>query len=217
VGRLEICVHHPIPEERKEEISFWGWPNVTQSWTWEGHKGKELEVHVYANCEKVRLLLNGKQVGEKPVGRPVRYHAIFKVPYEPGELKAVALDGGKKVAERILRTAGKPVRIRLVADRTAITRSREDLSYVTVEVLDGNGVIVPEARDPVQFTVSGPGELAATGSGSPDAMASFTKPERVPYEGRCLAILRPTGGVGMITLRAVYPGAAPAEVAIRVK
>jgi len=217
VDRLNMVVHRPIPEGRTEKITFWGWPNVTESWTWPGQEGKEMEVHLYADCEKVRLLLNGRQVGEKPAGKPARHHVIFRVPYEPGELRAVALDGSRKVAERVLRTAGAPARVRLTADRKAISRSREDLCYVTVSVLDANGVVVPDAGDPVRFTVSGPGELVATGSGSPDAMASFTKPERVPYEGKCLAVIRPTGKAGTVMLRAEYPGTSPAQVSVAVK
>jgi beta-galactosidase len=217
VDRLNMVVHRPIPEGRTEKVTFWGWPNVTESWTWDGQEGKEMEVHVYANCETVRLLLNGKQVGEQPAGRAHRYWVKFKVPYAPGELKAVALDGTRKVAECVLATAGKPAQIRMTADRSEIRADREDLVYVTVTVLDAKGVVVPEARDAIRFTVSGPGELVATGSGSPDAMASFTKPERVPFEGKCLAILRPAGGAGTIVLRAEGPGLAPAEVKVRTR
>jgi len=215
VDRIAMTVHQPIPEGREETVSAWGWPNVEESWTWPGCEGRELEVHVYADCETVRLTLNGKVVGTSRGGRAARYLAKFKVPYAAGELKAEALAGSKVVATAVLRTAGAPARLRLSADRPTIANTRDDLAYVTVEVLDDKGVLVPNASDPVTFSVSG-GELAAVGDGSPNRMASFMVPERRPFAGKCLAILRPTGK-GTIILHASGEGLAAAEVRVGVR
>jgi len=213
---IAMAVHSPIPEGREETVSAWGWPDVRASWNWPGCEGKELEVHVYANCDTVRLKLNGKAVGEMPGGRAARYLAKFKVPYAAGVLKAEALVRGRKVAESVLRTAGAPARLRLTADRSPIRNTRDELVYVTVEVLDEKGTIVPDASDPVRFSVAGAGELVAVGDGHPSRMASFMAPERRPFAGRCLAILRPTQ-TGTITLGASLDGVPPAEVRVTVK
>jgi beta-galactosidase len=138
------------------------------------------------------------------------------VPYQPGELRAVGLDKttGASVS---LRTAGQPAEIRLKADRSTIRDDRNDLSYVTVEILDRNGVIVPNADVPIHFTVSGAGELAATGSPAPDDASSFHIPVRKTYQGRCLAILRPVGGSGTINLKAEAEGLKSASVSVRTR
>ncbi|MEO7932608.1 MAG: glycoside hydrolase family 2 TIM barrel-domain containing protein [Chthoniobacterales bacterium] len=205
-SQIEMMVHAPMPEGVWERVSNWGWPDETQSWNWPGREGKSMHVAVYSRCESVRLELNGKVIGEKEVSAATKLTARFDVPYQPGELLAIGLTGGKQVASTVLRTAGEPMGIRLTADRSTIRADRNDLSYVTVEVVDRNGNRVPTAAIPVRFTITGAGELAATGSSAPNDASSFHAPLRKTYEGRCLAILRPNGGAGKITLTAEADG-----------
>jgi beta-galactosidase len=174
-------------------------------------------VAVYSRCESVRLELNGRLIGEKPVSAATRLTARFDVPYQPGELRAIGVSGGKPVGSVILRTADAPLEIRLAADRSTIRADRNDLSYVTVEVVDRRGLVVPNAMIPVRFTVAGAGELAATGSTAPNDASSFRVPLRKTYQGRCLAILRPQGGPGRITLKAEADGLKAATIAVRTR
>jgi beta-galactosidase len=125
------------------------------------------------------------------------------------------LINGKVVAQTTLKTSGEPKKLKLTADRASIRADRNDLSYVTVEVIDANGQRVPDAEIPVHFFVSGAGELAAQASGIPNDPASFRAPMRKTFQGRCLAILRPTGGAGEITLRAEAEGLEPETLTIR--
>ena len=176
-----------------------------------------MEVHVYADCETVKLFLNGKEIGSKPGGRAARYDVTFQVPYEKGEPKAIALTKRKAVAETALTTAGRPANIRLTADRDSIANDRYDLCYVKAEVLDADGHPVPDEEGPkLRFTVSGPGELAAVGSGSPTTMESFRQPTRTPWRGKCLAILRPKD-IGTMVLKAEADGLFPAEIRILIR
>jgi beta-galactosidase len=87
---------------------------------------------------------------------------------------------------------------------------------VTVEVVDQNGIVVPTASMPVHLTVSGAGELAATGSSAPNDAAGFHVPLRKTYQGRCLAILRPNGIAGKITLKAEASGVNAATITVRI-
>lgn len=215
--KLALVVHRPLPEGKTEELSYWGWPDVVESWNLTGSEGKTMEVHAYADCETVKLFLNGKEIGSKPGGRAARYDVTFTVPYEKGELKAIALTKGKAVAEASLTTAGRPANIRLTADRDSIANDRDDLCYVKVEVLDADGHLVPDEEGPtIRFTVTGPGELAAVGSGSPTKMESFRQPRRTPWRGRCLAILRPKD-MGTMILKAEGDGLFPSEVRILIR
>jgi beta-galactosidase len=216
-SQIEMMVHTPMPEGVQERVSSWGWPNETPSWTWPGQEGKRLQVAVYSRCDTVRLELNGKVIGEKPVSAETKLTAKFDVPYEPGELGAIGLINGKAVAKTTLKTAGEPHGIRLTADRKSIRADRNDLSYVTIEVVDRNGNRVPNAAIPVRFTISGAGELAATGSAAPNDASSFHVPLRKTYDGRCIAILRPTGDAGKIQLKAEADGLKLATIAIRTR
>lgn len=216
-SEIEMMVHTSLPEGVHENVSGWGWPEETRSWNWPGKEGRSLQVAVYSRCERVRLELNGKVIGEKPVSAGTKLTAKFDVPYAPGELRAVGLIGGKAVAKTTLKTAGEPHGIRLTADRSIIRADRNDLTYVTVEVIDRHGDRVPNATIPVRFSISGTGELAATGSPAPDDAASFRAPLRKTYEGRCIAILRPAGGAGKIELKAEADGLKPATVVVQTR
>lgn len=212
---IEMTVHAPIPPGLTEKTSGWGYPNELKSWNWQGHEGTPLQVSVYSRCDSVRLELNGKVIDEKPVSAATKLKVSFEVPYVAGELRALGLTNGKVVAQSSLKTSGPPKGLRLTADRSSIRADRNDLSFVTVEVMDEKGQLVPDAEVPVRFTVSGAGELAAQGSGTPNEPASFRAPVRKTFQGRCLAILRPKGGAGNITLRAEADGFTPVSLTIR--
>jgi beta-galactosidase len=173
-----------------------------------------LQVAVYSRCDTVRLELNGKVIGEKPVSAATKLTAKFDVPYAPGELRAIGLVNGKAVANTVLKTSGAPKKLKLIADREKIRADRNDLSYVTVEVVDAAGQRVPDAEIPVRFSVTGAGELAAQGSSSPNTLASFHAPSRQTFEGRCLAILRPNGSRGKIRLRAEADGLESSQITV---
>jgi beta-galactosidase len=215
LSKLEMAVRRPVPQGRTELISRWGWSDELQSWTWPGSEGKTLKVRVYSTGDQVRLLLNGKEIGVKPVSDETEWKAEFDVTYAPGELKAVALSNGAQIAEIAFKTAGKPAKLRLKADRASIRRSRNDLSYVTLEVVDKDGELVPDAALPVSFSVSGSAELAAAGSANPKDVWSFRQLRPKSFHGRCLAIVRPTGAAGSATVRAQTEGLASASIVIQ--
>jgi beta-galactosidase len=211
-----MAVHAPIPDGKREIVSYWGWPEEWQSWNWTGNEGRMLEVRVFTRCPKVRLELNGKVVGEKEAGDSTKLIATFKVPYQPGVLKAVGLEKGIEVVSKVLATTGAPRQIKLTADRQQIRADRNDLSYVKIEIVDEFGNMIPDATIPVKLTVSGEGEIAGVGSACPDCMASFQKPEVTTFRGRALAILRPLPGnrAGNIMLKAEAAGLEAATITI---
>jgi beta-galactosidase len=215
-SELEVFVHRPLPEGRRESVSGWGWPDELPSWTWPGNESQPMQVAVYSRCDTVRLELNGREIAVKQINGG-RLTARFEVPYAAGELKAVGLKNGKKVATKVLRTAGPAKKVRLTVDRSTIRADRNDLAYVTVEITDASGNPLSDATDLVRFTLNGPGELAGVGSGAPNVMESFRQPRHTAFHGRCLAILRPLGAAGKLALRAEADGLSAAEVTVRVK
>jgi beta-galactosidase len=216
LSKLEMAVQRPVPEGRTEMISAWGYSDEMRSWTWPGSQGKTLKVRVYSSGDQVRLLLNGQEIGVKPVSPDTEWKAEFDVPYAAGELKAIALSKGRQIAELAFKTVGRPAKLRLTADRASIRRSRNDLSYVTLEVLDQAGDLVPDAVVPVTFSIDGAAELAAVGTANPKDVESFRRLRPKTFHGRCLAIVRSKGAAGAATIRAQAEGLAPASIVVRV-
>lgn len=148
-----------------------------------------------------------------------RYRLIWDdVVYEPGEIKVVALDdNGKPVAEAFERTAGKAHHIVLSANRETITADGNDLVYITVQVADKNGTIVPTDSRMVKFTVSGAAEFLATANGDPTCLLSFDEPQMKLFSGAATCILRAAATPGTATLKVTAPGVKPATITIKVK
>ena len=195
----------------------WGWIDERPSWTWPGLEGKPVKVRVYSYAPSVRLAVNGRTVGQKPTDRGTHFMAAWDLPYEPGELVATALnDQGKPVGRWVLSTAGKPASIRLTADRRTLTTGRQDLSFVTVEILDSQGVVDPNADPLVRFRLSGPGKIIGVGNGDPRSMESFQQPQRKAYRGRCLVVVKAGGKNGQISLHAESPGLKSTTIALKV-
>ena len=215
-GVLALAVHRPIPEGKKEKVLMWGWPLVESHWNWPGQEGKPLKVAVYSSCEKVTLELNGTRVGEKPTTKAERRQNAFEVPYAPGTLAATCTGAGDPKSRVELATAGAPARLRLTADRSEIRASRNDLSYVRIEVVDAKGHVVPAARPEIRARVTGAGELAALASADPVDLAGFRGPSRRPYQGVAQAIVRPTGA-GRMELVAEADGLPPTRLTIEAR
>ena len=215
--RVYATVRLPEPEGQKIVVAGWAVYPTLPSWTWPGQDGRELQVEVYSGVEKVRLFLNDKLIGEQPAGRAEEFKAIFTVPYAPGTLKAVGLSGGRPVAESILTTVGEPARLRLTADRAAVQADGQDLSFVTVEAVDAQGRLQPNADQEVQFTISGPGAIAAVGNGNGKDEAPYQGDRRKLFHGRALVVVRTSKQGGSVQLSAASPGLAPGSVTIQAK
>lgn len=216
---LEMVVHAPIPEGRKEIVSPWGWPNEWSSWNWAGHEGTVMDVRVFSNYPLIRLELNGKVIGEQRSGEDTKLIATFKVPYEAGTLRAIAIKDGKEVASKQLATTGKPARIKLIADRNRINADRNDLSYVKIVITDEKGNTIPDADIPVNISVSGDGEIAGSGNASPNDMESVNSPVCKTYRGEAVAILRPLRNAkkGSIKIKADAEGLMSDKLTVTLK
>jgi len=214
ISTIEIAVQRPLPVGRKEKVSKWGWSDELRSWTWPGFESRSLKVRVYTAGDRVRLLLNGKEIATTSVSSDTKLTAEFSVPYEAGELRAVALHNGKEIGSRSLRTVGAPSKLSLSPDRKQIRADRNDLAYVNVEVQDAEGNLVPDAMVLVRFSMQGVGSLAAVGSANPKDVASFRQPHHRTFQGKCLAVIRPNGPKGSISIQATAEGLASATTKI---
>jgi beta-galactosidase len=208
-SKLEMLVHAPLPEGRKEIVSYWGWPNEWKCWNWIGHEGQSLQVSVYSRCDQVRLELNGKVIGTKVVSDKTKLTATFEVPYQPGELVATGLSGGKEEVRQILITTGKPSQIKVTPEKDSISSTNDDLAYFNIEILDDNGLIVPNVQIPVNFEITG-GKLQAVSNSNPADMHSFQLPKVNTYRGKCQVIVR-LEKTGEISVSAKAEGLKPGD------
>jgi beta-galactosidase len=211
--RLYLAVRPP----GQFTVTNWGITPSWPSWTWPGEEAKELEVEVYSNAASVQLFLNDKLIEELPIGREQQFKSVVKVPYAPGTLRAVAMDGGRKVAESILETAGQPARIKLTADRAVLRADGQDLSFVAVEVVDSRGLAEPAAAQNIQFAIGGPGTIAGLGNTALASGQPYQGTECKAFDGRALVVVRASATAGTIELTASAPGLQPASVQIRAR
>lgn len=216
-SKLEINVHAPIPEGMIEQVGRWGWPDELPMWYWSGSEGDSLQIRVFTKADFVKLELNGEVIGEKDVSKDSKYIAEFKVLYSPGELKAIAYKDGEEIAVKSLTTPGNPAAIRLTADRNVINADRNDLSFVKIEVVDENGQVVPRDDVKIELTISGNGELIASGNASKDGMESFHEPVINSFRGKAQAIIRPYATPGEIVFTAKGENLVSGELRVTVK
>lgn len=203
--------------EKKQTWSIWNWDDVIADWNWKSKEDSVFEVNVYSSCDEVELFLNGTSFGKKQTDRSTKFMAVYNVPYKAGELKAVGYSNGKKVKESILKTASEPTQIKLSANKTTINADNEDLSYVTVELLDANGVRNPKAENEIHFTIEGEGTIAGVGNANPISLESYQLPQRKAWQGRCMVVIKSTHKAGKIILKANGENLKSAEVMINSK
>lgn len=182
-------------------------------WNW--GKGKTVDVWAYYNnADEVELFLNGKSVGiRKKSGDEL--HVMWRVPFEAGTIKVISRKNGQPVLMREINTAGKAAKIQLLADHPSIKADGNDLSYVTVRVLDEAGNLVPNASNLITFTLAGQGAIAGVDNGYQASLEPFKATYRRAYNGLCLAIIQATETAGTITLTAHSEGLADATVEIK--
>lgn len=204
-----------------EKVSPWGWPNELLSWEWPGWEGKPLTINLYTSLPAVRLELNGKQIASAEVGAEAPNKATLTLPYQPGQLRAIALtETGADADTFTLTTPGAPTSLTLTPDRNPITTQHGDLCYITLQITDSLGRPVTTSDRLITLQLTGPATIQAIGNANPRQMQSFTPSHTTTtktstvqsstaqchtYKGTALIIVRPLGQPGKVTLTASEP------------
>ena len=163
-------------------------------WNWLPGQAIDLWCY-YNNADEVELFINGKSEGIRRKADSHQYHVMWRVTFEPGEVKAVSRKDGKVVCEQTIRTAGSPAKIRLTKDYQG-----KDLCFVCVDVIDANGNLCPWAEDQICFSLSGDAQIIGTDNGCQTSMESFKAPQRKAFFGKCMVVVKGRG-----TLKAQSP------------
>jgi len=188
--------------------------HVFPHWNWK--QGDKVDVVAYFNADEVELFLNGRSQGTKRKEGD-QMQVFWRLPYEPGVLKAVSRKNGQVVLTREVRTAEAPARIELIPDRQTINADGEDLSFVTVKVVDRNGTLVPFADNLIKFEVAGDASIVGVDNGYQASHEGFKGKQRKAWKGMALAIVQSKQKPGRIVLRASSDNLPPASVVINAR
>lgn len=208
--------------------------HVLPHWTWPGREGEVTPVFVYTDYPEAELFVNGKSMGKQrkltkeesdalkgkdSLALQRRFRLIWDdVVYQPGELRVVAYDkDGKKAEEKVVRTAGKPHHLEIVADRSLLKADGKDLAYLTISVVDKDGNLCPADSRMVRFSVKGAGSFRATANGDPTCLELFHLPKMPAFSGQLTAIVQAGEKAGTITVEAKAKGVRAAKTTLSVK
>ena len=128
----------------------------------------------YNNADEVELFINGQSQGVRKKADSHQYHVMWRVVFDPGEVKVVARKDGREVAQQTIKTAGAPDHIRLSYDYRGKTTD-----FIVAEVVDKDGNLCPWADDEIVFI----------------SMERFTAPRRKAFFGKCLVVAKGKGSI----------------------
>jgi beta-galactosidase len=188
--------------------------HVFPHWNWK--EGSIIDIWTYTNYDKVELFLNGESLGEKQKTAD-DYRLVWRLTYAPGVIKAIATKEGEKPLIKEIKTAGEPEMIVLEPDRNLISADGKDLSFVTVKVVDNEGILVPYADNLINFEIRGKGFIAGVDNGNQTSHEPFKANYRKAFNGMCLVVIQAKENPGSISLKATSEELESASVNITVK
>lgn len=191
------CIAVQAPERYGVPRNFgpWCYTDCTFNYSYEGQEGRPIMIQVYGGGDSVELFLNGKSLGVQPCGKETSFETQYNTVYEPGELTAVAYEGGVEIGRTSLKTSGKASKLALSAEKY------ETLAFINVDVLDKDGLLVANSKAPLSIQVTGPAELLAFGGVGALHKKGYELPQTTAGEGHALAILKMKKDGGKITVR----------------
>jgi beta-galactosidase len=140
----------------------------------------------------------------------------WTVPCLPGVLKAVGSNSGDVVCWDELVTAGRARAIEMMPEHPAVWADGRDLCHIEVNVVDANGIPVPDSSSLIQFDISAQGKIVGVDNANLWSTESYKAIHRKAFHGRCIVIVQATGRPGPIELTATALGLDPAELTIDV-
>ena len=182
--------------------------HILPHWNWKERIGKITPVHVYTSGDEAELFINGKSQGRKAKRPGQDFRLVWdSVKYAPGKVEVTAYKNGQKWASDIVRTTGEAAKLTLLSDQRSLSTDKPDLAYITVQVEDKNGLVVPRSNQLIKFEISGPGVIGATDNGDATSFVTFKSTERQAFNGLALVIVKAKKGAnGKITVRATSKG-----------
>lgn len=194
--------------------------HILPHWNWEGMEGDTIPVFAYTSYKTAELFVNGKSMGKKTKNnnsKLERYRLMWNnVAYQPGELKIVAYnDNGNIAEEKLIKTSGEPYKLVLNTKQQTISANNNDISFITVSVVDKNGIPCPTATNRLNFKVSGAGKFRAACNGDATSLEQFHLPTMKLFSGKLVALIQSNKNAGDITFKVTGTNLKPASITIK--
>lgn len=214
---VRLAVEDPsLPLDRGKDM--WTWPLLASHWNFPRHDNTQMvELDVFTNCDEVELFINDVSLGRRRTADYPNNTITWRTPYKPGTVVARGYKGGVEVAEDTLRTAGEPVAIRLRADRTDLAADGQDLSHIDIELVDAQGIVVPDADRPVRIRVEGAGRFLCMDNGDTADGGAQLRADKPSFFGRALAVVQAGRTGGSLRVTATADGLPDSELLLIVK
>ncbi len=216
--------------------------HLVPHWTFPGREGEVTPVYCYTNYPTAELFVNGKSQGriskntevKKGAGKDGRISDVNdpaidryrlrwnNVKYEPGGLKVVVYDeNGKEVGTQTVKTAGAAAQIQLTGDLGAAVKplkaDGEDMTFITVNILDKDGILVPDADNSIQVSVTGAADFKGICNGDATSTEVFSKPTMKTFHGQLVIGIQSNGKQGDATIKVTGKGLKPATLTVNSK
>jgi beta-galactosidase len=196
------------------EVNLWSHKRVDAVWNWK--EGQTISVNAFTNCETVELFLNDKSLGVKNTREFQNRVIAWEVPYEAGNLKAVARNGGNVAAAFELNTSGTPVNLTAVCDASTLKADNTDLAHIFINITDDAGNTVYSALNEITVEVSGPARLIGTEDANPVNIEDYKDNKQKAFHGKLLVYIQPTDKTGKANITVSSPGLKSSSVQIEV-
>jgi len=209
-------------------------------WTFPGREGEITPVYCYTNYPTAELFVNGKSQGKiskktdvkagtgkngriSEIDDPAfdRYRLRWNnVKYEPGEIKVVVYDAnGKQVGTETVKTAGKASSLKLTGDLGAevkpLKADGNDMSFITVNVVDKDGILCPDADNQISVSVTGAAKFKGICNGDATSLEVFTKPTMKAFHGQLVIGVQSNGKVGNAVVKVSGKGVKAQTITVK--
>lgn len=200
-----IFSYNPEHYRKVEMTSMWGFTAGINNWNWPNAIGSDIKLLVFSRAEEVEVFVNGASIGRKKQGESLAAEElplsfIFDTTYHPGEVIAISYTNGKEISRDTLKTTGAPCAVSIRPEVSSIAADGHSLAYVSIEILDADGNVVPTDEFDLSVTAEGAGELLGFGSANPITKENYTTGKFKSYRGRALAVVRSGYESGSIKL-----------------
>jgi hypothetical protein len=189
------------------------WDQKNADPTWNYATGDILKVNCFTNCKEVELFLNDKSLGKKNKADFEKTGIIFwTVPFEPGTLKAVAIDTQNKIHEYILKTTGDPTTLTASIDTKQLSIEKRGIAHIELTLVDDRNNPVFQAKNLITCVVTGPVTLLGLENSNPRDTTQYKTIGRPAYKGRLVAYIQAGTKQGGATVTFSSPGIKPVKV-----
>lgn len=164
---------------------------VDPHWTHPGKEGVVMPVVAYTNLEAAELFVNGKSAGKQDISDEMQI--VWKVPYQPGQIRVVATGNNGAREEIIRKTAGDVMAIALMPDRTSLPVDGRSLVHLEINLIDELGTYNPHANNRVHVKITGGGRLIGIENGDVLELQSTKDDNRRAFHGKLMALVQSNG------------------------